>query len=73
MSLHGLCEKMWRGEEYDITWGVDDGQVGAVLVFNLDHDLLGPELLLPLQPLILILNVLLQGTFSGICWVHTER
>lgn len=62
-----------RVQGANITWGVDDGQVGAVLVLNLDHNLLGPELLLPLQPLIFILNVLLQGTSSGICWVHTER
>lgn len=42
------------------TWCVNDGQVGAVLVLDLDHDFLGPELLLPLQPGILVLNVFLQ-------------
>lgn len=52
----------------DVTWSVDDGQIGAVLVLDLNHDLLGPELLLPLQPLVLILNVLLQGI--GSCSAH---
>ena len=42
------------------TWGVDDGQVGAELVLDLDDDFLGPELLLALQPPVLSLNVLLQ-------------
>lgn len=44
-----------------LTWGINDGQVGAVLVLDLDHNLLGPELLLPLQALVLVFNVLLQG------------
>ncbi len=43
------------------TWRVDDREVGAELVLNLDHDLLGPELLLSLQPGVLDLDVLLRG------------
>ena len=39
------------------TWRVDDGQVWAVLVFNLDDDLLRPELALSLQPCVLKLDV----------------
>jgi hypothetical protein len=43
------------------TRGVDDGEVGAVLVLDLDHDLLGPELLLALQARVLVLDVLLRA------------
>ena len=42
------------------TWCVNDGQVWAILVLNLDHNLFGPELLLPLKPPILILNIVLH-------------
>ena len=42
------------------TWRVNDGQIWAVFVLNLDHNLLGPELLLPLKPPVLILNIVLH-------------
>ena len=42
------------------TWSVNDGQVGAVFVLDLDHNLLRPELLLSLQAPILIFNVVLD-------------
>lgn len=48
------------------TWRVDDGEVGAVLVLDLHHDLLGPELALRLQPRVLRLDVLLQLLQRGL-------
>ena len=47
------------------TWCVNDGQIGAVFVLNLDHNLLRPELLLPLQAAILVLNVVLRHASSA--------
>ena len=44
-----------------LTWGVNDGQVGAEFVLDLDDDLLGPELLLALQASVLSLGVLLRS------------
>lgn len=43
-----------------LTRRIDDGEVWTVLVLDFDDDLLRPKLLLPLQPRILILYVLLQ-------------
>ena len=42
------------------TWGVNDSQVRAKLVLDLDDNLSLPELMLSLQACILILNVLLH-------------
>lgn len=65
-TLNGSCAAniigQWGAER--VTWGINDRQVGAVLVLDLDHDLLGPELLLPLQASVLILNVLLHPKCS---------
>ena len=44
-----------------LAWGVNDGEVGAELVLDLDHDLFGPELLLALQPGILVLDIVLSS------------
>ena len=50
------------------TWRVDDGEIRAEFVLYLDHNLLGPELLLTLQAPILALNMLLR---SGQLFIHT--
>ena len=47
------------------TWGVNDCEIGTELVLNLDYNLLGPELLLPLQPGILILDVVLHSRLDS--------
>ena len=51
-----------------VTWGVNDGQVGAELVLNLDDDLFGPELLFTLQSCILVLNVVLHVAAVVLAW-----
>lgn len=43
-----------------LTWGVNDGQIGAELVLNLDNNLFGPKLLFTFQPCILIFYVVLH-------------
>ena len=45
---------------HERAWSIDDCEVGAVFVFDLDDDLFCPELLLPLQPRILVLDIFLQ-------------
>jgi hypothetical protein len=51
-----------------VTWGVDDGQIGTVLVLNLDNNLLGPKLAFTGETLIFVLNVFLQGDQA--IWRH---
>lgn len=43
-----------------LTWSINDGQVGAELVLDFDNNLALPELVLPFQSCILILDVFLQ-------------
>jgi hypothetical protein len=45
--------------------GVDDGEVGAVLVLNLHHDVFGPEAVIVLQALVLGLDVAAQVAFEN--------
>lgn len=55
-----ICPLWWVPQQKALTWSVDDGQVGAELVLDLDHNLSLPELLLALQTGVLVLNVLLR-------------
>ena len=48
------------GRRSDEAGGVDDRQVGAVLVLDLDNDILGPEAVVVLEALVLSLDVPLQ-------------
>ena len=50
-----------------LTRRVDDGEVGAVLVFDADDDLSRPELLLRLQAAVLTLNVILKNEWNDKC------
>ena len=64
------------------TWCVYNGQIGAVLVLDLDDDLLGPKLLLTLQPRVLILYIFLCASacprsctvqlVTSTCWEHAQ-
>ena len=60
---------MWcgiAGLDTQPTWSVNDRQIRAELVLNLDYNLLCPELLLTLQPGILILNIVLQSDIDSV-------